>query len=187
MTAYRDDAAALRHRLEIETARADRAEKKLAHHERARTERWEGDIALFLARCVLLGIPLAYAAFFALFFSAVALLDLFDDTRGLVAIYAALVSPLLVAGPLTAWKLGAPSRTGWGLALFTSLLLLAVVPPAGLFTLAVTVRGRTRDAVFGPLDPPRARVELEAPGADPAPEAAEAEVTSASRSAREAS
>lgn len=189
MTAYRDESAALRSRLEMETARADRAEKKLEAFEKSRTERWDGDVAMFLTRCLLVGVPLAYALFFVAFFGlGVGLLDIFDDTRGLMALFAFFVSPLFVAGPLAAWKLETPSRAGWALGLFTSLFLVAFFPPAALVTLPVLLRGRTRDHVFGALSP---RVRVEVPVESDAPaevsdEEAEAEEVTASRSARAA-
>lgn len=162
MTAYRDEVGALRHRLEVQTQRADRAEARLAQLETAREARWSGDVALFLSRCLLVLVPLLLAAFFLLYFGAgVVMLDLFDDTRGLVALYALFVSPLFVAGPLAALKTERPTRVGWALALFSNLYLLGVFAPAGLFGLAVFLRGRALDAVFG-VKQPRVRVAPEA-------------------------
>lgn len=184
MTAYRDEAAALRSRLELATARAERAERKLEAFERARSERWDGDVAIFLTRCLLVGVPLLFALFFVAFFGlGVGLLDLFDDTRGLMALFALLVSPLFVVGPLAAWRLETPSRLGWALGLFTSLYLLGAFPPAALLMLAVLLRARTRDHVFGPASSPRVRVELDE---DEAPEVEPAEVEPGARTSRSA-
>lgn len=185
MTAYRDESAALRSRLEMQTARAERAERKLEAFERSRADRWDGDVAIFLTRCLLVGVPLVFALFFLAFFGlGVGLLDIFDDTRGLMALFAFFVSPIFVAGPLAAWKLDAPSRTGWAIGLFASLLLLGVFPPAALVTLAVLLRGRTRDHVFGPLQPKvRVEVPAEPETSEPAEPVADEAVT-ASRSAR---
>ncbi|MCB9595327.1 MAG: hypothetical protein H6719_21590 [Sandaracinaceae bacterium] len=191
MTAYRDDAAALRHRLEIETARADRAEAKLGRFERGRDVAWGGDIALFVARALLIVVPLGFAAWFLFFFGLVVVFDAFDDTRGLMALFAVLISPLFVAGPLAAYTTERPSRFGWGLALFTYLFMLAPFPPAALYGLAILLRGRTRDAVFGPLSS-QVRVAIEDDGeaataAAPEAEAADDDEVRTSRSARAAS
>jgi len=159
MTAYRDDAAALRHRLDIETRRAERAEAKLERYEMSREHTWNGDIALFIARCLLVATPLVFAAFYVLYFGlGVAMLGIFDDTRVLMAIFAAFTVPLFVAGPAAAYKLGEPSRSGWGLALFSFLYLFLLFTPVGLYGLAVILRGRVRDAVFGPLTTTGVRV-----------------------------
>jgi len=168
MSAYRDETAALRLKLENETARADEAEAKLARYELGRESRWNGDISLFIARVLLIATPLGFALLFLLYFGVgVAMLGIFDDTRAFVAFVALFVSPLFIAGPFAAWKTETPSRAGWGLALFSFLYLLLVFPPTGLYGLVVFLRGRTRDAVFGAVSP-RVRVE---PAGDEASEA----------------
>jgi len=162
VTAYRDENAALRHRLEMETRRADVAEAKLARLTESRDGFWEGDIALFIARCLLVAAPLVVGFFLILYFGVgVGLLDIFDDTRGFMAFLSMFTLPLLFAGPVAAWMTGRPSRAGWGLALFTYLYLFALFPPLGLVGLVTLLRPRVRDAVFGP-EGPRYRVAEEA-------------------------
>jgi len=185
MTAYRDENAALRHRLEMATKRADAAEAKLARLTESRDNFWQGDIPLFIVRCLLVVTPLAIGFFLILYFGVgVGLLDIFDDTRGFMAFLSMFVVPLLFAGPLAAWKTERPSRGGWGLALFTYLYLFALFPPLGLVGLVALLRPRVRDAVFGP-EGPRYRVAEEAfDEADEAPADAEEEVEAdASRTA----
>jgi len=162
MNAYRDETAALRHRLEVATKRADVAETKLARLTESRDNFWQGDVSLFIARCLLVATSFAIAFFLLLYFGVgVGLLDIFDDTRGFMAFLSMFLLPPLLAGPIAAWKTERPSRGGWGLALFTYLYLFALLPPLGLVGLVALLRPRVRDAVFGP-EGPRYRVAAEA-------------------------
>jgi len=82
------------------------------------------------------------------------------DTIPFAFLSAVLVSPLLAVSPLAAFRLDKPSRAGWGLALFSFLYMVFVVPPIGLWGLYAILRGRVRDAVFGEEASAQIRVEI---------------------------
>ena len=160
MSAFRDEIAALQRRLELETQRADRAEAAIAELHRGREHTWTGDIQLFVARGALLLVPLCVVATLALWYGLAVVTGDIGDTIPFAFLSAVLVSPLLAVSPLAAFRLDKPSRAGWGLALFSFLYMVFVVPPIGLWGLYAILRGRVRDAVFGEEASAQIRVEI---------------------------